>query len=431
MDRSPFDQKLKWMNLLRSKDKNFIPITIESGILEGVMQSTQLINKYRIVSIALLILPISGLSIDIYVPSLPAVSNYFGVDKAAVQLTITTYMIGLGLMQLFAGGISDSYGRQKPMFYSLGIYILSTLFIPFAHNINQLLALRFIQGATVGLTVVPMRSVFSDLFEGRELQKMMIYSTMVWSIGPIIAPAIGGYIQHYIGWQANFYLLALYSFSIFVAAWFYLPETSQHRHPFKINAILKRYIEISLDWQFAVGVLINGLLYSFIILFSIVGPFLIQSVLGYSAIYYGHISLLLGFAWFLGTMTNRFLIDIHIMTKTLFGLIFMLIIALIMLYVAILFPLKPMNVVLPVSIIFWTGGIIFPNYFAKNMALFPKVTGSANALFGSFIFIIAGISSAVGTLLKSSTDLPLICAYIIIIILCLILHTFERVIKQL
>src|SRR6185503_17599923 len=97
-------------------------------------------------------------SIDIYVPSLPAVSHHFHVDKALVQLTITTYMIGIGIMQLFAGAISDSFGRKKPAAIALFIYFIATLCVPWSHTIYELLALRFIQGVTAGIIVVPMRS---------------------------------------------------------------------------------------------------------------------------------------------------------------------------------------------------------------------------------------------------------------------------------
>ncbi len=68
----------------------------------------------------------------------------------------------------------------------------------------------------------------------------------------------------------------------------------------------------------------------------------------------------------------------------------------------------------------WLGGIVFPNYFAKTLGLFPKTTGSANALFGAVTFLISGLSSALSTFLKSSSELPLSCAYIVIISLCLI-----------
>ncbi|EKD72837.1 MAG: hypothetical protein ACD_45C00574G0001 [uncultured bacterium] len=385
------------------------------------MQSSQP-NKYFLALLAFLTVPISGLSIDIYVPSLPAVSQYFGVDKSLTQLTITVYMIGLGVMQLFAGGISDSFGRKKPFLIAMFAYFVATLFIPFVQNIHQLLTLRFIQGIMVAITVVPMRSVIPDLFEGREYYKMANYMTMAWSIGPIIAPAIGGYLQHYFGWQANFYFLAIYSVLTFVLIAIYLPETSAYKHPFHVYKILIRYKEMLLHKDYVISILINSMLYSLIILFAIVGPFLIQTILHYSAVEFGHIALFTGLAWFCGTMTNRFFAHVSLGKKTKICLWSMLLVAFVTLLFDLITLMNIYLIVAPIIIILWIGGIIFPNHFAFAISLFPKTTGGANALFGGFVFFITGLSSGLGTYLKATTELPLTLAYIGLIGLCLVLY---------
>src|SRR5436190_11765502 len=91
-------------------------------------------NKYVIAFVALFTIPISGLGIDIYVPSLPAVSQFFHVDPSLVQLSITVYMLGLGLPQLIVGGVSDTYGRRNPALIALFVFIVTTLLIPLAFN---------------------------------------------------------------------------------------------------------------------------------------------------------------------------------------------------------------------------------------------------------------------------------------------------------
>lgn len=383
-------------------------------------------NKYFFAFIALFILPISGVAIDIYVPSLPAISQYFGVNKSLAQLTVTSYMLGLGLMQIFAGGISDSFGRKKPFIVSMLIFIIATFCISFSKDIYQLLLLRLIQGLAVGAMVVPMRSVIPDLFEGPELKKMFTYMVMVWSIGPIVAPSIGGYLQHYFGWKANFYFLGIYSLIGFSLALRYLPETSAYRHPFQFNTILKRNLEILSHRDFFSGLLINGLLYSLLILFAVVGPFLIQNVLLFTAVQFGQLALLIGLAWFLGAMTNRFIIHIDLEKKSTVCLLIMLMITLIMASFAIFLPINIYLIMVPLFILVWLGGILFPNYFAQGVSLFPQTTGSANALFGAFIFLISGLSSGLGSYLKSNNQLPLTLAYIGIIFSCLFIVTLRK-----
>lgn len=376
--------------------------------------------KRFIALLSLFIIPISGLSVDIYVPSLPAVSHFFGVEKALAQLTITSYMIGLGLMQLFAGSISDSFGRRKPFLISMLIFIVATLFIPFSQSIDQLLILRLIQGISVAVIVVPMRSVIADLYEGPAYHKWVNYMTMAWSIGPIIAPAIGGYLQHYFGWQANFYFLAGYAAIAFLLNLFYLPETSIYKHPFHLQKILVRYKDILMNKEFLRGLSINGILYSIIMLFTIVGPFLIQNILHYSPVQFGHVALLTGLAWFLATIINRLLIHVSLERKTNICFSIMLVIAVISLLIALFVPMTIYTIVIPIILLFLTGGIVFPNYFGRSIILFPTMTGSANALFGGFLFIITGISSGLGTLLKSNSNIPLMMTYIALIILCLV-----------
>lgn len=395
-----------------------------SHFVEVTLKSQAIQTKKFIAFLSLFIIPISGLSIDIYIPSLPAVSEFFGVDKSLVQLSITAYMIGLGLMQLFAGSISDSFGRRKPFLISMLVYIVATLLIPFVHSIEQLLFLRLIQGIAVAVIVVPMRSVISDLYEGPAYYKMVNYMTMAWSMGPIVAPAIGGYLQQYFGWQANFYFLAIYASLSFLLNLFYLPETSAYNHPFHIQRILIRYKEILMNKEYLIGLSINGILYSIIMLFTVVGPFLIQNILHYSAAEFGHIALLTGLAWFLASIINRFLFHISFETKAAYCFSIMFVIAIASLLIDMFIPMTIYTIVIPILLLLLTGGIIFPNYFARSMALFPKMTGSANALFGGFLFMISGFSSGLGTLLKANSNIPLLISYIALIILCLMIYLF-------
>lgn len=384
------------------------------------------VNKYLYAFIALFVIPLSGLSVDIYVPSLPAVGHYFHADKSLVQLTITSYMVGLGLMQLFAGAISDSFGRKKPMLMAMLVYMVTTIGIVLISNIHQLLLLRFIQGMMIGILMVPVRSVIPDLFAGRDLYKMITYMTIAWSIGPIVAPAIGGYLQQHFGWQANFYFLVLYSTVSFGLLALLLPETSMHRHPFQIAPIFKRYQAMLTHRDFMTGILINGTLYSMIILFAVLGPFLIQDTLHYSAIQFGRVALLIGLAWLLGGLTNRLMINVALVTKEKICFWSMLVVSGVMLLIAFLLPLNIYNIIIPSMLLMWLGGIVFPNYFARAIALFPTATGSANALFSAFVFLITGASSGLATFLKSTNQISWSLACLTMIGFCLLVSQLNN-----
>lgn len=368
-----------------------------------------------------LIVPLSGVSIDIYVPALPDVGKYFHATKEFSQLSITTYLLGLGLMQLLAGSISDCFGRKKPFLWAMIFFIISTFSIPNSQNIYQLIFLRFLQGAALGMTIVPMRSVISDLFEGHELTKMMTYMTMAWSLGPIIAPAIGGHLQFYFGWKGIFYFLGIYSSMILLLAFILLFETSQYRHPFRLSLIIKRHQAMLIHKEYLNYIMIGGLLFSIINLFSIVSPFFIQTILHYSAKEFGYFTLLLGMAWFMGSMLNRFILHISLNVKAKMCFFLMLSISLLMLLICMFVPINIYNIIIPILFIFFCCGILYPSYFIQSVLLFRESTASANALFNSSAFFISGLISGLGTLIKVNTEMPFICVLIILISNCIIL----------
>lgn len=387
-------------------------------------------HRYFLAALAMFILPVSGLAIDIYVPSLPAVSQYFAVDKSMAQLSITTYMAGLGLMQFFGGSISDSFGRRLPFLVSMTFFIIATLLIPHSSTISQLLLLRFIQGSAVAVSVVPMRAIFADLFHGNEYYKMITYMTMIWSIGPVIAPAIGGYLQHYLGWQYNFYFLGVYSLISLILNTIYLPDTSPHHHPFQLMAILKRYRGILTHPIFLISLLMNTLLYSICILFAVIASFVIETQLHYTSVEFGHVALLTGFAWFIGTMSNRFLMDIPLMKRFYVSFSAMFVVALVSLMAAFIMPMNIYLLVISTLLLLMLGGNVFPDNFARVMELFPEASGSANALYSGCVFLLTALISTLGAVLKSSTLIPVMLTYTILPLLLLLLVLVEKRVKR-
>lgn len=379
-------------------------------------------KKYLWAAMAMLSVPLSGLSIDIYVPSLPAVTQYFHVNQSLVQLTISVYVLGFGISQFFSGSIVDCIGRKKPFIIAMIIYLIASLLIPSSQNIYELLALRFLQGFSIALVSVPMRAVISDLFTGKEFFKMMNYMTLCWAIGPIIAPAIGGYLQHFFGWRAPFYFLAIYAAISLVLTASILPETLQEKKTFYLQQMIHDYRTILTHLDYIGGIFCLGVLWSIVILFSIVAPFLIQNILHYSAIEFGHMALLMGLAWFLGNITSRMLINVHFNLKVTYCLRAMLINGCIMVVIAFFQPINLTDLLIQTFIMIYLGGIIFPNYFARNISWFPKNAATANALSGAFMTIIASFSSGAGSLLKSNSQLPLTITYVILIIVCFIVY---------
>ncbi len=374
------------------------------------------VNKYFLAVLVIFIVPISGLTTDIFVPSLPAIKTFFATQQNITQLTITAYMLGLGIMQLFAGSISDSFGRKKPFAIAMTLFILCTLWIPLSHSIHEVIALRFAQGVLVAMIVVPMRAVMSDLFEGKKFNKMASYMVFGWSIGPVIAPFIGGYLQHYFGWQANFHFLLAYSALAFVLILLFMPETSTYRHEFKISPIIKNYKTIITNKAFLASLLTNGFLFAVIILFISIAPFLTKHLLHFSAIQYGHLALVTGIAWAAGTIINRFLINMSIELKNKICVSAMVLISILFLLSTLLLPLTVYSLLIPIFLLYIFGGLLITAHFTRALSLFPKTAASANSLFGAFIYLIPAAISGIGTYLKATTATPLAAAIVVLIL---------------
>ncbi|PZP38508.1 MAG: MFS transporter, partial [Pseudopedobacter saltans] len=175
--------------------------------------------------LAFILIPLSGMAMDVYIPSFPQMAQDLGVSPSSIKLTMTVYLISYGVSQLFVGMILDSFGRYKIHIWSLGIFVISNIFIVLTKDIYFIYFLRFIQGITISFIVVSKRAFFIDVFEGEKRKHYTSMLTVVWSTAPILAPFLGGYLQKGFGWQSNFYFLAIYGLFMFILEWKYSGET--------------------------------------------------------------------------------------------------------------------------------------------------------------------------------------------------------------
>ncbi|HEX2549177.1 MAG TPA: MFS transporter, partial [Gammaproteobacteria bacterium] len=245
------------------------------------------LKQKRNITLLLALVPfLMGIGIDLYVPSLPAIAHDYQVDNTLVQLTISIYMLGYALGQIFLGVISDSLGRKKVILFSGVFYTLISLLSAYSSDISILILLRFLQGIGIAGLGVVARAIATDCFQDLDLTKAMATFSLSWALGPILGPFIGGYIQDYFNWQVDFYLFAVYGgvISIFIAMT--LPETQHEVVSMNFSNILQRFKMILLDPIFLLGSLVASLAYSVLVIFNVIGPFLVQDILKYSAIDY-------------------------------------------------------------------------------------------------------------------------------------------------
>ncbi len=164
------------------------------------------------------------ISVDLYLPAFPALARHFETSMGSVQLSLSTYMLGLALGQLLWGWLADAYGRKRPLYAGIGLYVAASLACALAPSIGVLIGFRLLQGLAGCAGVVIARAIVRDLFAGAEAARFFSLLLLVMGAAPVLAPLFGGQILAAAGWRWIFLTLVVYGAACLVAvAW--LPET--------------------------------------------------------------------------------------------------------------------------------------------------------------------------------------------------------------
>ncbi len=164
------------------------------------------------------------LAMTICLPSMQEWSALFGSSQAAVQLTFSGFVVAYGVLQLVYGPLSDRWGRKRVLLLGLAVGCAGSVMAALAPDLNTLIAARVLQGAGCAAGMVVGRALVQDLFQGPQRTRVMAYVGMAMGLVPPVATVVGGQLHVWVGWQANFVLVALLGFGLFVAAWRGLPD---------------------------------------------------------------------------------------------------------------------------------------------------------------------------------------------------------------
>lgn len=168
---------------------------------------------------------------DMYLPTLPAMSDYFHTTSSMVQLGLTSSMVGLAIGQLIFGPLSDKYGRQRPLIIALFLFLFSTVGCIFSQNIMQFVVLRFVQGVAGAGGVVLSRSIATDKYSARELATMLAIIGAINGIATVAAPIAGGVLAEGAGWHGIFWFLFLLGGVLLCCSFRMQESLPAHRRP--------------------------------------------------------------------------------------------------------------------------------------------------------------------------------------------------------
>jgi DHA1 family bicyclomycin/chloramphenicol resistance-like MFS transporter len=383
-------------------------------------------NIFAATLIAYAIVPISGFATDIYLPSMPSMVSDLHCSQHSIQITLPLFLICYGLTQMFSGILLDSLGRYRISLSGLFIFSVSSVIIAVANNIIIIYAMRMVQGICVGFIVVACRAVFVDLYEGEKRKNYISLMTVIWSVGPIVAPFVGGYLETLFGWRSSFYALSIYSMLLFIAQLIFCGETLKNPVILTFRSVIKSYKSILSANDFISGILILGISYALIMLFSLSSAFIIKNKFGYSAVMVGYASLIAGLAWMSGGLIGKALINRDFFAKIRNASIIQAILIVAMIMTAFLFS-NVWTFILFAFAIHTTAGFIFNNFFTYCLSRFPQMAGLAGGLTGGLAYTLtAFLSYGIIAMVKPDSQLLLGAAYLVTNILAIVVLWFSR-----
>lgn len=357
-----------------------------------MLQSASAARKRFATILAFVCIPLSGFITDIYLPSFPAMAKDLGVSADKIQLTLTCFFMSYGFSQMFVGSLLDSLGRYRPALVSLGVLIVSSLLIGVTHNIALICFLRIVQGTATAFVIVGKRAFFVDLYEGEERKHYLSYLTITWSLGPIVAPFLGGFLQQLFNWQSNFYFIAIYACIVFFLELFFSGETLVHKKPLELEKIRDNYAHMLSNSTFLLGIVILGLSYSVVMVFNIAGPFVIENHFHFNSVVIGYCTLILGFSWMIGGIVSKRLVNAAFNRKLMvtgFTQLFLTV----MLFATGMVMHELWWFVLFAFFIHICSGFLFTNLFTHSMLVFPQNAGLASGLMGGMVYVVTSLSS--------------------------------------
>lgn len=389
-----------------------------------------------IVFLALIIAMVGPFASDSYLPSLPAMTQALGTTSHTVQLTITIYLFGFALSQLIYGPMSDKHGRRLLVLAGLGICVLGSFVCAMAPTIGILLFGRLLQGIGAGATNSLFRAIMRDVVSGARMAKIISYIGMGFAIAPAIAPILGGYIQHALGWRANYIFLFILISAVWLLIWYLFPETNQQRNPHatKLKVVTQNYKALLTNKLFMGFTLCSSLAYAGMIAYLTVSPFLFQTVLGLTPVEYGWLALAITAGLVIGQFLNGLLVGFFDSHKMLLaGIIIMLLSGVGMLTIGLLGILNIPAIIIPTILFIIAAAFVFANAMAGALHPFANMAGAAGALYGCLQILGSFISSLLIASFHSNNQLIIANTFIgisllsmVIFVSCLYKNSTER-----
>ena len=250
------------------------------------------------------------LSIDMYLPSLPAIGREFDASAGDVQFTLSAFFVGFGIGQLLYGPLSDRYGRRPMLLFGVSVYLAASVGAAFAPDIGALAAARFLQALGGGAATVIARACVRDRHSGAEAARMLSTLMLIMGAAPLLAPSLGAQILLFADWRGIFLVLAAWGVLALLAVLLLLPETrpAEARIRMGLGSIFVNYARLVTERRTFGCALASGGAFAGMFAYISGTPFVFMEVFGVSPQTYGLLFAIHIVAIMAGAFTNRRLV---------------------------------------------------------------------------------------------------------------------------
>jgi len=220
-------------------------------------------------------------SIDTYLPAFSGIAQSLGATPVQMQQTLSAYLFGFAILNLFHGALSDSVGRKPVILVGIGVFTLASVGCALSQTIGQLVFFRALQGMSAGAGMVVSRAIIRDMFPPADAQRVMSQVTIFFGIAPAVAPLFGGWLFVAVGWHSVFWFLALIGLLLGMLIWQRLPETlhTGMRQPMEWRPLLRGYLEMGRNPRFLMLALASGIPFNGMFLYVLSAPVWLGEVL--------------------------------------------------------------------------------------------------------------------------------------------------------
>ncbi len=362
---------------------------------------------------------LSPLAIDLYLPAMPIMADELSSDMAMMQNTLSIYLFGYALGLFYFGPQADKRPRRKLVIIGISGFLIATIVLPFVMNIEQFLAVRFVQAFISSAATVVVPGTIREYY-GKHTAKGLSYVSMIMMLAPMIAPSIGSVLLWLDNWQLIFYVLAVYASAILILVYRYLPNSNQLKSATQIS-FLGRYKTV-LSHKSARLDIISSMMISLAFFSYITAvPFVYLSVFGVSEFMF---SALFG-ATVLALMTAHLINSKLVVRKgsrtMLLSGVFVAVVSSSVLFLVNYNELSITYTVLAILPLMGSISMIAVNADALILQEFAEQSGTATAVIGVLRFGIGALAGPILAIFYNGTALPfvlLMCASVWVVVMC-------------